>query len=135
MKKQKKTAQYLMKFVDFDLHIRPRSKARPRSFMGQSRPYMDKAYMQWKKDVWSMASEYWTEEPIDYCHKFEVIFYTAARGDIDNLLGGLFDALTSSKDTERLFTDDNVKVISEVHCYWKHEPKVDKAHVWFRVYY
>lgn len=124
-----------MKQSEFYLHIRPRSKARPRSFMGQVRPYMDKAYMQWKKDLWSMASEYWTDEPLSHCQSFEVIFYTAARGDIDNLLGGLFDALTSTKDEKRLFVDDNVKVIGEVHCYWKHEPKANKANVWFRITY
>ena len=36
-----------MQIADLSLPIRPISKARPRSYMGQSRPYTDKVYKEW----------------------------------------------------------------------------------------
>tara|TARA_B100001250_G_C19705080_1_gene746580 strand:- start:460 stop:852 length:393 start_codon:yes stop_codon:yes gene_type:complete len=127
--------------VEFDIPIAPKSKARPRSFQGQARPYMDPSYKKWKKDVWSLASEFWTEKPLEKCNAIIVVFYGPARGDIDNLIGGLLDALVSVKEKgkqpyePRLFKDDNVKVINDIHMRWMHEPKAAKAHIHFMVYY
>jgi len=102
---------------------------------------MDPSYKKWKKDVWSLASEFWTEKPLEKCNAIIVVFYGPARGDIDNLIGGLLDALVSVKEKgkqpyePRLFKDDNVKVINDIHMRWMHEPKASKAHIHFMVYY
>ena len=127
--------------VEFTIPIVPKSKARPRSFQGQKVPYMDPIYKQWKRDVWSLASEFWTQDPLKKCKAIIVIFHGPARGDLDNLLGGVLDALTSVKAKgkqpfePRLFEDDNVKVIDDIHLQWVHEPKKDKAKIYFQVFY
>lgn len=128
--------------VEFTIPIAPKSKERPRFLQGQKIPYMDPKYKQWKKDVWSLASEFWTQDPLKKCKAIIVIFHGPARGDLDNLLGGVLDALTSVKAKKgkqlyepRLFEDDNVKVIDDIHLRWVHEPKKDNAKIYFQVFY
>ena len=94
---------YLMKRRDLRLKIEPRSKARPRSFMGQVRPYMPKEYKAWMKDCRAQLAEQWVDEPLDYIHWMGVTFYGPRRGDLDNLLGGLLDA-----GNELVWADDRV---------------------------
>ena len=101
---------YLMKRRDLRLKIEPRSKARPRSFMGQTRPYMPKEYKAWMKDCRAQLAEQWVDEPLDYIHWMGVTFYGPRRGDLDNLLGGVMDAGSSL-----VWVDDKVTHIDNVH--------------------
>ena len=56
-----------------ELHIplRPMSKERPRSFSGQSRPYMSRNYKLWMKDCVAVMQEWWVGPPlqkVDFIH-------------------------------------------------------------------
>ena len=86
------------------LPFSPVSKERPR--FGKGRTYMNKEYQQWKGDVRSYLSEWWTDKPLDRVQVVVVHFYGPARGDLDNRVGSLLDAAKGV-----LFTDDSVSVI------------------------
>ena len=100
----------LMNSRDLCLRIRPISKARPRSFRGQSRPYMPIVYKNWLKDAKTLLEEWWIWPPLDHVHLMEVEFHGAARGDLDNRLGSVLDAMVQAN----VITDDNVNVIPNV---------------------
>ena len=91
---------------EFVLPLRPISKARPRSFQGQARPYMPAAYKQWIKDARMHLSEWWTDAPLDHVDELVVHFYGPARGDLDNRVGSLLDAMNGL-----VVVDDNVNVV------------------------
>ena len=95
---------------DFYLPLRPISKARPRSFRGQARPYTDTVYKQWLKDARTMLEEWWVEPPLQHVSLMDVDFYGAARGDLDNRLGSVLDAMVQAK----VVVDDNVNVIPRI---------------------
>ena len=100
----------LMNSRDLCLRMRPISKARPRSFQGQSRPYMPIVYKNWLKDAKTLLEEWWVWPPLERVHLMEVEFHGAARGDLDNRLGSVLDAMVQAK----VITDDNVNVIPNV---------------------
>jgi len=91
---------------EFVLPLRPISKARPRSFQGQARPYMPAAYKQWIKDARMHLSEWWVDEPLEHVEMMDVHFYGPARGDLDNRVGSLCDAMNGL-----VIKDDNVNVL------------------------
>lgn len=95
-----------MKSREFVLPLRPISKARPRSFQGQARPYMPAAYKQWIKDARMHLSEWWVEPPLGHVEMLDVHFYGPARGDLDNRVGSLCDAMNGV-----VILDDNVNVL------------------------
>ncbi len=95
-----------MQSREFTLPLRPISKARPRSFQGQARPYMPAAYKQWIKDARMHLSEWWTDAPLDNVDELAVRFYGPARGDLDNRVGSLLDAMNGL-----VIVDDNVNVL------------------------
>ena len=95
-----------MKSREFTLPLRPISKARPRSFQGQARPYMPAAYKQWIKDARMHLSEWWVEPPLNRVEMLDVHFYGPARGDLDNRVGSLCDAMNGI-----VIHDDNVNVL------------------------
>ena len=81
-----------MQTADLCLSIRPISKARPRSFMGQSRPYTDKVYKEWLGQCRALMGEWWTNPPLTHINCLICHFHGPARGDLDNRLGSLLDA-------------------------------------------
>jgi Holliday junction resolvase RusA-like endonuclease len=91
---------------EFVLPLRPISKARPRSFQGQARPYMPVTYKNWIKDARMLLSEWWVEEPLEHVEMMDVHFYGPARGDLDNRVGSLCDAMNGL-----VIKDDNVNVL------------------------
>jgi len=95
-----------MQSREFVLPLRPISKARPRSFQGQARPYMPAAYKSWIKDARMHLSEWWVEPPLEHVQMMDVHFYGPARGDLDNRVGSLLDAMNGL-----VVTDDNVNVL------------------------
>ena len=95
-----------MQSREFVLPLRPISKARPRSFQGQARPYMPVTYKNWIKDARMHLSEWWTDAPLDHVDELAVHFYGPARGDLDNRVGSLLDAMNGL-----VVVDDNVNVV------------------------
>jgi len=103
------------------------SKARPRSYMGQSRPYMDKAYKTWKEQVRALMGEWWTDPPLPHINCLICTFVGPARGDLDNRLGAVLDA-----GNGLIWKDDNVTVINSVAMRWKHASEKD-AHIYLKI--
>ena len=95
-----------VKTRDLHLPLRPISKARPRSFRGQARPYTDSVYKNWLKDARTLLSEWWVDPPLEHVQLMEVHFYGPARGDLDNRVGALCDAMNGI-----VIKDDNVNVL------------------------
>ena len=91
------------------LPLRPMSKERPRSFRGQSRPYMSRTYKLWMKDAVSIMQEWWVGPPLNKTKYVWIEHHGAARGDLDNKDGSVFDALVKAG----VITDDNVNVVGK----------------------
>ena len=104
-----------MQTADLSLPIRPISKARPRSYMGQSRPYTDKVYKEWLGQCRALMGEWWTAPPLAHINCLICHFYGPARGDLDNRLGSLLDA-----GNGLIWTDDKVTVIGSIAMRWTH---------------
>ena len=94
-----------------ELHIplRPMSKERPRSFSGQSRPYMSRNYKLWMKDCVAVMQEWWVGPPLQKVEHIHIEHHGAARGDLDNKTGAVMDALVKAK----VIVDDNVTVVDD----------------------
>ena len=94
-----------------ELHIplRPMSKERPRSFQGQSRPYMSRNYKLWMKDCVAVMQEWWPWPPLQKVEHIHIEHHGAARGDLDNKTGAVMDALVKAK----VIIDDNVTVVGD----------------------
>ena len=92
-----------------ELHIplRPMSKERPRSFSGQSRPYMSRNYKLWMKDCVAVMQEWWVGPPLQKVDFIHIEHHGAARGDLDNKTGAVMDALVKAN----VIIDDNVTVV------------------------
>jgi Holliday junction resolvase RusA-like endonuclease len=109
------------------LPFRPISKPRPRATIKQARPYMDKVYTEWKKNVRAFMGEWWTEPPLEFINCLIVHFHGPARGDLDNRLGSVLDA-----GNGLIWSDDNVTVINAVAM--RHYKKPTKeAHVYMKL--
>lgn len=63
-----------MKTADFELNVPLMSKARPRSPKGGGRPYMPKAYMDWKANVRAILGEWWTVPPLEKVSALVLVF-------------------------------------------------------------
>ena len=100
-----------MQSREFMLPMKPISKARPRSFQGQTRPYMPVQYKNWMKDAEAHLSEWWVGPPLERVASIELHFYGHARGDLDNLMGSVLDAMNGI-----VLKDDNVNVLPEAHA-------------------
>lgn len=86
-----------------------KSKARPRAFRGQAIPYMPPDYKKWKKDFRAQLAEWWVREPLEIVNVISFRFTGPARGDLDNLIGAVFDA-----GNGLVWVDDRVSVISKL---------------------
>ena len=91
------------------LPLRPMSKERPRSFRGQSRPYMSRTYKLWMADAVSIMQEWWVGPPLERTEYVWIEHHGAARGDLDNKDGSVFDALVKAG----VIKDDNVNVVGK----------------------
>lgn len=95
-----------LRSADFRLSVPLMSKARPRTPRGGGRPYMPKAYMEWKARVRAILAEWWTIPPLDKVRRLVLVFHGPARGDLDNLAGAVLDA-----GNGLIWRDDRVTVI------------------------
>jgi len=116
-----------MQGCEFTLPLRPISKARPRSFQGQARPYMPASYKQWIKDARMHLGEWWTDPPLDHVDELAVHFYGPARGDLDNRVGSLLDAMNGL-----VITDDNVSVLPRMRLAFT-KAKTAEARIYIRL--
>ena len=97
-------------FKEINLPLRPISKPRPRSFMGQKRPYNPPNYKIWLEEARAHLKEQWELKPLEKVWRLEIFFYGAEMGDLDNKSGSVMDAAKNI-----LWTDDNVKVIKKLN--------------------
>ncbi len=67
---------------------------------------MPVTYKNWIKDARMLLSEWWVEPPLSYVDELAVHFYGPARGDLDNRVGSLLDAMNGL-----VIVDDNVNVV------------------------
>lgn len=113
-----------------ELHIplRPMSKERPRSYQGQSRPYMSRTYKLWMKDCVAVMQEWWVGPPLQKVKFLEIEHHGAARGDLDNKDGSVMDALVKAG----VIKDDNVSIIDDRRSTF-HKAKVKEAHIIVRL--
>ena len=116
-----------MQGCEFTLPLKPISKARPRSFQGQARPYMPASYKQWIKDARMYLGEWWTNPPLDHVHELAVHFYGPARGDLDNRVGSLLDAMNGL-----VIADDNVNVLPRIRLAFT-KAKTADARIYIRL--
>ena len=116
-----------MQSREFVLPLRPISKARPRSFQGQARPYMPASYKQWIKDARTHLGEWWANPPLDHVDELAVHFYGPARGDLDNRVGSLLDAMNGL-----VITDDNVNVLPRMRLSFT-KAKTADARIYIRM--
>ena len=108
--------------------LRPMSKERPRSFQGQSRPYMSRNYKLWTKDCVAVMQEWWVGPPLQKVKFLEIEHHGAARGDLDNKDGSVMDALVKAG----VVKDDNVTIIDDRRSTF-HKAKVKEAHIIVRL--
>ena len=113
-----------------ELHIplRPMSKERPRSFSGQTRPYMSRNYKLWLKDAMAVMTEWWVQPPLERTECIGITLFGPARGDLDNKAGSVMDALVKS----RVITDDNVNVVPNLNLRFR-RAKTKDAHIHVRI--
>ena len=113
----------MLKFKQIDLPIRPISKPRPRSFMGQKRPYNPPQYKNWLKEAKFYLQNQWKLEPLTTVHRLEIFFRGAEIGDLDNKSGSVMDAAKNI-----LWTDDSVKVIPNLNLSFT-KVKIKDSHI------
>ena len=95
------------------------SKARPR-VTRTGHAFMPASYRNNQKELLEKIKEQYDGPPIEGPLRVEVDLYGEGRGDIDNIIGALFD--TANKV---LWTDDRVSIIPELSVRWT---KAKKEH-------
>lgn len=119
-----------MQKSELTLHVPLMSKARPRSFRGQTVPYMPPAYKKWKAAVRAQLAEWWVAEPLEEVLSIRMDFQGPARSDLDNLLGAVLDC-----GNELVWKDDRVSVIKSIvgtHEKAKESDQQIKLTLWYR---
>lgn len=111
-----------MRTADFELRVPLMSKARPRSPRGGGRPYMPKAYMQWKADVRAILAEWWAIPPLEQVNCLCLVFRGPARGDLDNLAGAVLDA-----GNGLIWVDDRLGVLPTMALRWVKTTKTNQS--------
>lgn len=86
------------------IKIKLMSKARPR--VTRNGTFMPKNYQLWRKEVAKQMKEQWTLPPIDTPIAVHISCAGAARGDVDNYMGAIFD--TGNKI---IWSDDRANII------------------------
>ena len=95
------------------------SKARPR-VTKTGHAFMPATYKKNQKELLEKIKEQYDGPPLEGPLRVEVDLYGEGRGDIDNIIGALFD--TANKV---LWTDDRVSIIPELSVRWT---KAKKEH-------
>jgi len=113
----------MLKFKQINLSLRPISKPRPRSFMGQKRPYNPPQYKTWLKEAKAELKQQWSFEPLKKVQRLDLFFRGAEMGDLDNKSGSVMDAAKNI-----LWIDDNVKVIPNLNLSFK-KVKLKDSHI------
>ena len=116
-----------MRTADLLLPYRPMSKPRPRATIKQSRPYMDKVYAEWKRQVRAVMGEWWVQPPLTQINCLIFTFRGPARGDLDNRVGAVLDA-----GNGLIWKDDNVTVIPAIAARWIKTP-VKESSVYIKI--
>lgn len=111
-----------MRTADFELRVPLMSKARPRSAPGGGRPYMPKAYMDWRANVRAILAEWWTIPPLPQVNCLCLVFRGPARGDLDNLAGAVLDA-----GNGLIWSDDRVGVMPVMALRWTKSKPADQS--------
>lgn len=111
-----------MQTADFEIRVPLMSKARPRTAPGSSRPYMPKAYMDWKANVRAILGEWWTVPPLEAVNCLVLVFKGPARGDLDNLAGAVLDA-----GNALIWKDDRVGVMPTLALRWSKAAKNNQS--------
>ena len=111
-----------MRTADFELRVSLMSKARPRMPRGGGRPYMPKAYMDWKADVRAILAEWWTVAPLEKVNCLCLSFRGPARGDLDNMAGAVLDA-----GNGLIWRDDRVGVLPTLALRWTKTHKTSQS--------
>lgn len=86
------------------LKVKLMSKARPR--VTRNGTFMPKNYQLWRKEVASQMREQWSLPPIDTPIAVHLDCAGAARGDIDNYMGAVFDT-----GNNIIWADDRATII------------------------
>lgn len=90
--------------------ILPKPKARPR-VTGRA-TYMPKSYQDWRAEIRrALIASYGSVVPVDFRFHCEMVFMSKKRprGDLDNLIGGVLDAIQCGKhDPWGLIKDDGL---------------------------
>jgi Holliday junction resolvase RusA-like endonuclease len=104
-----------MEYPEIILPLRLMSKARPR--VTSRGTYMPKSYQDWRKECRSLLLEVWRFDPIATPIAVEIDCFGAARGDVDNYMGALFD--TANKI---LWADDRSTIIQKASISFEKRP-------------
>ena len=104
-----------MEYPEIILPLRLMSKARPR--VTSRGTYMPKSYQDWRKECRSLLIEAWNFDPINTPIAVEIDCFGAARGDVDNYMGALFD--TANKI---LWADDRSTIIQKESISFEKRP-------------
>lgn len=100
------------------LKVKLMSKARPR--VTRNGTYMPKNYQDWRKEVARQMKEQWALPPIDTPIAVDIECAGAARGDIDNYMGAIFD--TGNKI---LWMDDRSTIIKSAYITFRKASEKD----------
>ncbi len=104
-----------MDYPEIILPLRLMSKARPR--VTRNGTYMPKSYQNWRKECKALLVNAWPYAPIDHPIAVEIDCFGAARGDVDNYMGALFD--TANKI---LWSDDRASIIQKASITFEKRP-------------
>lgn len=111
--------------VEMPLH----SKARPR-LTRSGHAYMAQSYREAQAEMRRQVAAQWSGEPLDGPLAVHIEMHGEGRGDADNLMGFVLDAVgPSKKDKGVLWIDDRVSVITYLSSEWHKAPKADSKWV------
>jgi len=96
------------------------SKARPR--VANGRAYMPKAYRDNQTQLLAKIKEQYDGPPLEGPLRVEIELRGEGRGDIDNIVGALFDTVNKV-----LWTDDRVSIIPQLEVSWQKAKKIDSC--------
>lgn len=104
-----------MNYPEIIIPLRLMSKARPR--VTRRGTYMPKSYQDWRKECKAYLVASWPYEPLNRPIAVEIDCYGAARGDLDNYMGALFDTANGV-----LWVDDRATIIQKASITWEKRP-------------
>lgn len=106
----------ILGYPEIILKVKLMSKARPR--VTRNGTFMPKNYQDWRKEVAAQMVAQWSLPPIDTPIAVDIFCAGAARGDIDNYMGAIFD--TGNKI---LWADDRATIIRSASITYEKAPE------------